>query len=156
MDFFFLLFISTLSHILVSANCPRADKSLSLPLLPGLFLILCQHIPVTHSFVCLFFHLQLLPPPKNWLAQGNYSDLFHFKCIQRGILIVSFHLEQHPHLEFVKNWRRRFRMYLLQSFTTFNAGNSDICIISFPCLSFTYMTWIKSCFGQGPTHSLWP
>lgn len=95
---FFLLFISTLSHILVSTNCPRADKSPSPRLLPGLFLILWQHIPVTHSFVWFFFHLQLLPPPKSWLAQGNYSNLLHFKCIQNGILIVSFHLEQHPNL----------------------------------------------------------
>lgn len=91
----------------------RQEPFPSLPLLSRLVSDFLAVPPtVTHSFVCLFFHLQLLPPPKSWLAQGNYSNLFHFKCIQKGIWIVPFHLEQHPNLELMKNWGGGFGIYL--------------------------------------------
>lgn len=108
------LFPAELSCILFSTNCPRADKALSLPLLSRLA---SDSGSTSHSYslICLFvFPSATFAPSKELVCQWNNSNLFHFKCIQKGIWIVPFHWQQCPNLELVKKQWGRFGICLLK------------------------------------------
>ena len=97
-----------------STNCPRADKGPSLPLLSGLAFD-SDSTSHSYSLICLFvFPFATFAPSKGLVCQWNNSNLFHFKCIQKGIWIVPFPLQQRPNLELVKNWWGRFGICLLK------------------------------------------
>lgn len=68
---FFLLFISTLSHILVPTNCPRADKSLFPS--PSTRIVsdsLAAH--PSYSVICLFvFPFATFAPSKELACPGK-------------------------------------------------------------------------------------
>lgn len=80
---------STLPHFVLQI-VPGQTKAFPSPFYLDLLLILTAPPTVTHSFVCLFFHLQLLPPPKGWFASEITVTYFISNAFRKAFELFLF------------------------------------------------------------------
>lgn len=84
---YFLLNSPTFCSPLIVPGQKRAFPS---PFYPNLLLVLVAPPTVTHSFVCLFFHLQHLPPPKSWSASEITITYFISNAFRKACELFLF------------------------------------------------------------------